>query len=152
MDETTLKTLRERHSPQLFIPLGNEKLARSLGYGDSHAHSLDWYDTREISLALPASAPSSPAVQTSFSLTFTPTQHQANRGMFDRWYSLWGSWALEGPKRADGSAGAKVWFAGDTGYRTVGAGQDENEVPVCPAFKEIGERFGGFDLALLPIG
>jgi len=25
-------------------------------------------------------------------------------------------------------------------------------VPVCPAFAEIGERFGGCDVALLPIG
>lgn len=24
--------------------------------------------------------------------------------------------------------------------------------PVCPAFKEIGEKYGGFDLGLIPIG
>ncbi len=23
---------------------------------------------------------------------------------------------------------------------------------MCPAFREIGERFGGFDLAMIPIG
>lgn len=28
----------------------------------------------------------------------------------------------------------------------------DESVPVCPAFKQIGERFGGFDLAFIPIG
>jgi L-ascorbate metabolism protein UlaG (beta-lactamase superfamily) len=46
----------------------------------------------------------------------------------------------------------KVWFAGDTGYRTVKDGENEDNVPVCPAFKQIGELFGGFDLAMIPIG
>ncbi|KAK0215408.1 beta-lactamase superfamily domain-containing protein [Armillaria fumosa] len=58
---------------------------------------------------------------------------------------LWSSWAVEGE-------GKKVYFAGDTGYRSVKDGEDEAERPVCPAFKEIGERFGGFDLAMIPIG
>lgn len=46
----------------------------------------------------------------------------------------------------------KVYFAGDTGYRTVRKGEDEDKVPVCPAFTEVGLNFGGVDLALLPIG
>jgi len=46
----------------------------------------------------------------------------------------------------------KLYFAGDTGYRTVHDGEDEDKVPVCPAFAEIGEHFGGVDVALLPIG
>lgn len=55
---------------------------------------------------------------------------------------------LEGGDRQ----GKKVYFAGDTAYRTVMEHEDENEVPVCPAFAEIGERIGPFDLALIPIG
>ena len=35
-------------------------------------------------------------------------------------------------------SGPRVWFAGDSGY--------------CPAFSEIGERFGPFDASLVPIG
>ena len=46
----------------------------------------------------------------------------------------------------------KLYFGGDTGYRTVRDGEDEDKVPVCPAFAEVGERFGGVDVALLPIG
>nr|WP_281171545.1 MBL fold metallo-hydrolase [Desulfovibrio inopinatus] len=45
--------------------------------------------------------------------------------------SLWGSFALETPSR-------RVFYSGDSGY----GGH----------FAEIGERFGGFDLALLDSG
>ena len=48
--------------------------------------------------------------------------------------------------------GFKVWFGGDAGYRHVRNGQDENTVPVCPAFQQVGENLGPFDLALMPIG
>jgi N-acyl-phosphatidylethanolamine-hydrolysing phospholipase D len=46
----------------------------------------------------------------------------------------------------------KVYFAGDTAYRTVLDGEDEEKVPYCPAFEEIGKTFGGFDFAMIPIG
>jgi N-acyl-phosphatidylethanolamine-hydrolysing phospholipase D len=36
------------------------------------------------------------------------------------------------------AAGFKVFFGADSGY--------------CPAFREIGEHFGGCDVAMLPIG
>jgi hypothetical protein len=45
-----------------------------------------------------------------------------------------------------------LYGAGDTAYRTVRDREDEDKVPVCPVFAEVGERFGGFDMALLPIG
>lgn len=53
--------------------------------------------------------------------------------------------------------GKKVYFAGDTGYKTVHVHKGEKEDDpvareVCPAFKEVGERFGGVDGAMLPIG
>ncbi len=50
---------------------------------------------------------------------------------------------------------AQIWFGGDTGYCSVhsdGAHGSDPALPVCPAFKEIGEKFGGFDLGLIPIG
>src|SRR6266576_2966185 len=45
----------------------------------------------------------------------------------------------------------KIYFAGDTGYRAVRGGGDEDKFPHCPAFKEIGDVFGGFDFAMIPI-
>jgi N-acyl-phosphatidylethanolamine-hydrolysing phospholipase D len=40
------------------------------------------------------------------------------------------------------------------GYCSVPDGQHgvDPTAPVCPAFKEIGEKYGGFDLGLIPIG
>lgn len=44
---------------------------------------------------------------------------------------LWGGFVIV-------VGGRKVFYSGDTGY--------------CGVFKEIGEKFGPFDLAVLPIG
>ena len=90
-----------------------------------------------------------------FLLTCTPGQHFTGRGLLDRFKTLWASWAVEQTvKEKDSSTnkGVKIWFGGDTGYRAVKYGEDEDKVPCCPAFKEIGQKFGGFDLALIPIG
>ena len=62
----------------------------------------------------------------------TPSNHWCTRMPWDRNKILWGSWAIIGPK-------FRYWFAGDTAYA--------NE-----AFKQIGERYGPFDLAAIPIG
>lgn len=51
--------------------------------------------------------------------------------LFDRNRTLWVSFALETPSR-------RVFYSGDSGYG--------------PHFKEIGERFGGFDLVMLDSG
>jgi N-acyl-phosphatidylethanolamine-hydrolysing phospholipase D len=60
-----------------------------------------------------------------------PAQHGSARTLFDRNRTHWCGWVIE-------SAGRIAYFAGDTGY--------------SPWFREIGERFGGFDLAMIPIG
>ncbi|PBK68407.1 Metallo-hydrolase/oxidoreductase [Armillaria solidipes] len=135
LDNHTLTTLFKRtRKPHIFAPLGNERHFESIGIPNGHAHTLDWWDARRVEIP-----------GTSFKLTCTPAQHFTGRGVLDQGKTLWSSWAVEGE-------GKKVYFAGDTGYRSVKDGEDEEERPVCPAFKEIGERFGGFDLAMIPIG
>lgn len=68
--------------------------------------------------------------------------------------TLWASWAVEQKpyvlKEASPTAKliSKVWFGGDTGLRKVPFGKKQEDVPVCPAFAQIGERFGGFDLTV----
>ncbi|XP_072025823.1 N-acyl-phosphatidylethanolamine-hydrolyzing phospholipase D-like [Amphiura filiformis] len=65
-------------------------------------------------------------------LAFTPAQHWSARNIvLDKNKTLWGSWCVIGPKH-------RFHFAGDTGY--------------CEAFKQIGEKYGPFDLAAIPIG
>lgn len=65
-------------------------------------------------------------------ITATPSQHWSARSLFDRRHTLWASWVVE-------IDGFKFWFGGDTGYNAVD-------------FKQIGEQYGPFDLALIPIG
>lgn len=66
-------------------------------------------------------------------VTFTaePSQHWSKRTLFDAYERLWASWVIE-------KDGKRIFFGGDTGY--------------APHFKEIGEKYGRFDLALIPIG
>ena len=53
-----------------------------------------------------------------------------------------------------------MWFGGDTGYRAVPElpkeeddyGEAYADLPYCPAFKQIGDLRGPFDLGLIPIG
>jgi N-acyl-phosphatidylethanolamine-hydrolysing phospholipase D len=61
----------------------------------------------------------------------TPAQHSSGRGLSDQNRRLWSSWVVIGPDR-------RFFFAGDTGY--------------YGGFKEIGEHFGPFDVAMIPIG
>jgi N-acyl-phosphatidylethanolamine-hydrolysing phospholipase D len=67
---------------------------------------------------------------------FVPSQHWSARTPFDRSETLWGGWVV---KTREGAAHPySFYFAGDTGYSAD--------------FRDIGARFGGFDLALIPIG
>jgi L-ascorbate metabolism protein UlaG (beta-lactamase superfamily) len=64
-------------------------------------------------------------------VVLTPAQHFSARTPFDRNRALWGGFVLTIGDR-------RLYFAGDTGYTT--------------AFRDIYERTGPVDLALLPIG
>ncbi|HEX3717658.1 MAG TPA: MBL fold metallo-hydrolase [Verrucomicrobiae bacterium] len=64
-------------------------------------------------------------------VTMTPAQHFSGRWLWGRDTTLWGGFVLE-------MEGWRIFFAGDTGY--------------AKHFKEVGKRFPGVDLALLPIG
>jgi N-acyl-phosphatidylethanolamine-hydrolysing phospholipase D len=70
----------------------------------------------------------------SLRIAATPAMHFSSRGFGDRGDTLWCGFALS----SDGANGRHVYFAGDTGYH--------------PEFGAIGERYGPFDVALMPIG
>lgn len=67
----------------------------------------------------------------SLKFTCTPARHFSGRGMFDRAATLWASWVIEG-------GGKNIYFSGDSGYG--------------PHFKEIGDKFGSFDFAMMECG
>lgn len=64
-------------------------------------------------------------------LVSTPAQHFSGRGLFDSDETLWTSWVIRTPQHS-------VYFSGDTGY--------------FEGFREIGEKYGPFDLAFLECG
>jgi L-ascorbate metabolism protein UlaG (beta-lactamase superfamily) len=67
----------------------------------------------------------------SIKITATPSQHFSGRGISDSLKTLWAGFAIETDL-------VKGFYSGDTGYHTH--------------FKEIGDRFDGFDFALLESG
>ncbi len=64
-------------------------------------------------------------------ITMVPVQHWSKRTLTDANATLWGGWVVEGE-------GLRLIHTGDTGYS-----QD---------FRDIGARFGSFDVAFIPIG
>ena len=67
----------------------------------------------------------------SITLTLTPARHFSGRRLGNNNSTLWGGWMVEAPQQ-------RVFFSGDSGYG--------------PHFKEIGQRFGPIDIALLDSG
>jgi len=65
------------------------------------------------------------------SITLTPAHHFSARGPFDKNRALWGGFQIV-------VGGTRIYFAGDTAY--------------APFFRDVRQRLGPIDLALLPIG
>ena len=66
-----------------------------------------------------------------FTFISTPAQHFSGRKFNNSQQTLWSSWVIQ-------SEAINLYFSGDTGYDTH--------------FKEIGEKYGPFDLSLLECG
>ena len=64
-------------------------------------------------------------------ITLTPAHHFASRSWLDRNRALWGGFMIV-------AGGRRIYFAGDTAYATF--------------FRDVRQRLGAADLALLPIG
>lgn len=92
------------------------------GLGIANVRALDWWEGEELV-----------AAGTRVRVDLVPARHWSRRTPWDTNASLWGGFAVAG-------AGATAYFAGDTGY---GDGA---------IFREIGRRYGGFDLAMIPVG
>ncbi len=93
----------------------------------------------------------------SVELICTPSQHGSARTAGNSGQTLWCSWVLKETAEKEAEQASplkKLFFAGDTGYRHVSGVDSESDKArhACPAFAEIGSKFGPIDLALLPIG
>ncbi|MDW5288489.1 MBL fold metallo-hydrolase [Formosa sp. PL04] len=61
----------------------------------------------------------------------TPAQHFSGRGLSDKGKTLWSSWIINSEQE-------NIFFSGDSGYG--------------PHFKDIGEKYGPFDFAMIECG
>jgi L-ascorbate metabolism protein UlaG (beta-lactamase superfamily) len=115
-DKTALRFLMSKNIPVITM-LGVGKRLRNMGIPAKLITELDWW--QEVSLS------------ESFRATALPARHFSGRSLTDRFTTLWGSFALQGPKHS-------VYYGADSGY--------------YDGFKTIGDAFGPFDLAMLEIG
>jgi len=66
-----------------------------------------------------------------FKIALTPARHASGRVLIDMNAKLWGGFAMIGAKH-------RVYYSGDTG--------------LFPAMKEIGEKYGPFDVTMIEVG
>tara|TARA_Y100001960_G_scaffold318376_1_gene388096 strand:+ start:543 stop:1730 length:1188 start_codon:yes stop_codon:yes gene_type:complete len=64
-------------------------------------------------------------------LSFAPTRHFSGRGLTNKNSTLWGSWVIAGTEH-------NLYFSGDSGYSKY--------------FKQIGDKYGPFDLTMVECG
>lgn len=101
---------------QWIMPLGVGTLLQQFGVSAAHCLELNWMDSTRVG-----------PVQ----VTALPSRHFSGRSLFNRFETLWASFAMTGPQH-------RIYYGGDSGE--------------WPGFREIGEHFGAFDLTMLEIG
>ncbi|WP_051333665.1 MBL fold metallo-hydrolase [Aliagarivorans marinus] len=115
LDKRSIVKLKNR-ADYFVVPLKLGALLRRWGVADEKIVELDWWQGVELG---------------ELTISATPAQHYANRGLMDRNKTLWASYVIESPT-------SRIFFSGDSGY--------------FDGFEAIGRHFGGFDMALLEVG
>lgn len=135
LDHSTILRLKSRVT-HIYTALGVGAHLGSWGVDPTRISELDWGESCGIGAdGLPADEG-----KRTFTLTATPARHFSGRG-FRRGGTCWASFVLKGsgggPGLAEGT-GLNLFLGGDSGYEQH--------------FKDIGERYGPFDLGILECG
>ena len=146
LDSDTIKKLMEKQRGEIhfFCGLGVRAVLMGFGIGikADQVTDMDWWDGATLEHSSLGSV----------DLICTPAQHESGRTPWSFDKTLWCSWIV----KESSPGGKKLFFAGDTGYCQVTSdtqfSHHKANCPPCPAFKEIGELYGPFDLALLAVG
>jgi len=112
----SLVALPQLQNARWITALGVEKILQGLGVEPARITALDW--TGNITIG-------------AVTITALPARHFSGRSVFNRFETLWASFALIGPHH-------RVYYGADSGEWN--------------GFTEIGKEFGPFDLSLLEIG
>lgn len=181
LDIDTMRTVyaRNKGHVKFFAGLGMRRWfcqVSGLDVREDEVCEMDWWDQNKVSVDLDRSSAQSPGIGSSHgeghaekkadhdtqirqldtvTLTCTPSQHASARTIRDKDTALWCSWALHYSSLSSPPLDAKpstqsLYFAGDTALGNT-ATPEPSSTP-CPAFAQIGDLLGPFDLALLPIG
>jgi L-ascorbate metabolism protein UlaG (beta-lactamase superfamily) len=143
LDSDTFRRLNAKQDGNLrvFCGLNVKSVILGLGVGikDEQVTEMDWWDGITLSSEEAGTV----------DLICTPAQHRSGRSPWSFDSTLWCSWTLVSPTK-------RLFFAGDTGYCAVHSDDQfshhDAPHPPCPAFKQVGELYGPFDLALVPAG
>ena len=108
-----------------FVPMGLRATLIDWGVSGERVTELSWGDVHEHTVARAAT-------KHTVRMLCVPAQHWSQRGLTDRFKTLWSGWAVLGEHH-------RFYFAGDTGFC-----RDE--------FEKLGRLYGPFDLAAIPIG
>lgn len=141
------------------VPLGVKQLLLDSisDINAEHVHEMDWWDSKLFSdgiemVCTPAQHNSGKFLAVSRSIAL---QHGfLGRGLHDQCKTLWASWVV---RRSSVSVYHAGWvrsyfelhcYSSDSCFRDTGYATASGP---CPAFAEIGEKYGPFDLAMIPI-
>lgn len=112
----TMASLPALRRAQWITPLGVGSLLNRFGAPAAQCRELNWMDCAEVG-----------AVR----ITALPARHFSGRSLFNRFQTLWASFAIVGQRH-------RVYYGADSGE--------------WQGFSEIGNQFGPFDLTMLEIG
>ena len=161
LDRPTIKEIfheKKNKKCQIIVPMGIKKWFRRklLRIPSRQIHEADWWDDFEVS-RLPDNTDIKDKdllekvvadTKQKIVLSCVPCQHNSGRSIFDQNKTLWCGWVAKDQKYS-------IYHAGDTGYRSTPnkfPEEDLEKFPCCPAFKQIGNIHGPFDLACIPVG
>ena len=102
-----------RRGTRFFVPLGVGAHLEYWGVPAERIREMDWWEEARVGELV---------------LACVPSRHFSGRGPFNRYSTLWASWAILGPEN-------RVYFSGDTSQ--------------TPDFLKIGKRYGPFDIAMI---
>lgn len=111
-----LAKLPNASSARWVTPLGVGSILRKLGAAAGQISEVDWTESVDVG---------------PLRVTALPARHFSGRSLFNRFETLWASFAISGPKH-------NVYYGADSGY--------------WDGFGEIAHSFGPFDLTMLEIG
>jgi L-ascorbate metabolism protein UlaG (beta-lactamase superfamily) len=111
-----LANMPQFENARWITPLGVEKILHTLGVNATRCTALNWTENVTVGSVM---------------VTALPARHFSGRSLFNRFETLWASFAFVGPKH-------RVYYGADSGE--------------WDGFVDIGRQFGPFDLTMLEIG